>query len=395
MMTSYYTAIVVLVWLTLGTLSILVHENRRISWKNKRLFYLTYMLIAFSALAEWCGVLLNGRTDMPRWLLKAVKCADYCLTPMAGGALAAQLRQKNGWQKAMECALLANTVFQLTAVFTDWMIVIDSQNSYAHGPLYPVYIGIYLIVIVLLIAQFVIYGRSFTYQNRVSLYAIILITCIGILMQEMISGVRTAYLGVTLGAAMVFIRFTEFSQITTDEFIEEQKTALNTDPLTGLFSRYAYSNMLQMYNDGELPTDTAVFSIDLNALKETNDSLGHEAGDELIRGAADCISEAFGDKGQCYRTGGDEFVVFRSGTSRENADRILELLKEKAAAWQGTYVKKLSFAVGYALAEENSDMNVEKLVGQADQAMYRAKAAYYQTQGIDRRKSRVSRNSPQ
>ncbi|MBR5705734.1 MAG: diguanylate cyclase, partial [Deltaproteobacteria bacterium] len=67
--------------------------------------------------------------------------------------------------------------------------------------------------------------------------------------------------------------------------------------------------MKALDSEGAPPEDLAVFSIDVNGLKTVNDSLGHDAGDELIRGAADCISAAFGQTGKCYRTGGDEFVV--------------------------------------------------------------------------------------
>ena len=53
------------------------------------------------------------------------------------------------------------------------------------------------------------------------------------------------------------------------------------------------------------PGDT----IDINGLKVVNDTLGHAAGDELICGAADCISKTFEKSGTCYRTGGGGGVV--------------------------------------------------------------------------------------
>ena len=50
-------------------------------------------------------------------------------------------------------------------------------------------------------------------------------------------------------------------------------------------------------------------AVDINGLKEVNDTFGHEAGDQLIIGAANCIERAFGDYGKVFRTGGDEFIV--------------------------------------------------------------------------------------
>lgn len=47
----------------------------------------------------------------------------------------------------------------------------------------------------------------------------------------------------------------------------------------------------------------------MNGLKTVNDTKGHAAGDELIKGAADCLALSVGNKGKVYRTGGDEFMA--------------------------------------------------------------------------------------
>ena len=157
----YYTCITVLCWLTLGAMGVLVYKNSRIAADNKRVLYLTYVLVAAAALAEWCGLQMAGRTEFPRWMVKAVKCADYILTPMAGGALIMQMKLRNSWKKIMIGILAANVVAQLIAVFTDWMIVIDATNHYTHGPMFTLYILMCLSVYLLIILQFTIYGRSF------------------------------------------------------------------------------------------------------------------------------------------------------------------------------------------------------------------------------------------
>ena len=94
-MISYYTVLIILCWMALGVLCILVHEISWICKEDKHLFYLTYGIVALSALAEWLGVQLNGNTAVPVWVLSAVKCIDYILTPMAGGAIVAQMKLKN------------------------------------------------------------------------------------------------------------------------------------------------------------------------------------------------------------------------------------------------------------------------------------------------------------
>ena len=94
-MPSYYSTIVFLIWISLTVLCILVWENEHVKKESKKLFYLTYLIIAVSALSEWLGVLFNGNMNIPKWVIILVKTFDYILTPMAGGALVGQMRFKN------------------------------------------------------------------------------------------------------------------------------------------------------------------------------------------------------------------------------------------------------------------------------------------------------------
>ena len=112
---------------------------------------------------------------------------------------------------------------------------------------------------------------------------------------------------------------------------------------------------------------------------------GHEAGDELIIGATECIKEVIGSYGSIYRIGGDEFVVIANMNKRRANDSLNRLVRV-TRSWTGEKVSKLRLAAGYVLAEEYPDLNLEKLVQKADLKMYEAKAAYYSINGIDRRR---------
>lgn len=389
---SYYTSIILLSWLALGVLSVLIRENDRLSKPDKRLLYLTYALIAVSALAEWCGVQLDGRMDSPVWLLVMVKTLDYILTPMAGGALVIQMHLKNRWRNALMGILAFNAFFQVVCLFTGWMVVVDEAHRYSHGPLYGLYLSFCLAIIGLIIIEFILYGRSFRRQNRKSLYAVMLLVVAGIAIQETLPGEnRTSYIALTLGAALMFIHYLEFSQLAMDESMIEQQIKIDTDALTGLFSRHAYSRTLKRLDEaGTLPEDLAAFTIDINGLKQVNDSLGHEAGDELIRGVAACITRAIGVGRSCYPTGGDEFVVL-TPMDREEAEDALAWMYEEAKRWHGERVKTLSLSAGYALARNHDSLTAEALIRESDKAMYEAKAAYYREADRDRRnRQRIS-----
>lgn len=187
----YYTSVILITLLALMVLSILILENDRIPRSKKRLFLATNLLIALAATAEYAGVHLNGNPDFPRWMLPAVKAIDYTLTPMTGAAVILLMGKPGQKNPGLWALFAGNTAFQLLSVFHSWMIVVDDQNHYARGPLYPVYIAFYSLIILLITLRMLSYGKSFRKQNRASLYATILLVFIGIGMQELLIAAPT------------------------------------------------------------------------------------------------------------------------------------------------------------------------------------------------------------
>ena len=169
-------------------------------------------------------------------------------------------------------------------------------------------------------------------------------------------------------------------QLRMDKKLMEQRMKSSVDALTGVFSRLAYHECLEQYADS-VPADLTVFLMDINGLKGVNDALGHEAGDELICGAAQCITQAVGDRGKIFRIGGDEFVVLGQMTKAQ-AQKILAALQRIAAAWSGTKVKALSISAGCAFASDHPDFSVERLTQAADLAMYAQKQEYYRAKKL-------------
>lgn len=160
-----------------------------------------------------------------------------------------------------------------------------------------------------------------------------------------------------------------------------------TDELTGLYNRREYEENLTELSKTTLPNDFVYLSLDLNGLKEANDSFGHAAGDEIIVAAAKCIDSIFGEYGKTYRVGGDEFAVIV--TVDENT---LENLKQEFIKsvnnWKGILVDKLSISMGcVTMREVDSAMSVNEIAIMADGRMYENKSQYYISNGIDRRKS--------
>ena len=125
-------------------------------------------------------------------------------------------------------------------------------------------------------------------------------------------------------------------------------------------------------------------SIDVNGLKVVNDEIGHAAGDELIKGAADCMRAVFGSYGKVYRTGGDEFVsIFYA--SEDQLKAIAEDLEAATIKWTGEMVSSLALSVGYVARQEFKEETILDIAKLADKRMYQAKSAYYAKKGVDRR----------
>lgn len=140
------------------------------------------------------------------------------------------------------------------------------------------------------------------------------------------------------------------------------------DMLTSLYNRNKYIQFLEE-NAGEKSKRTGVLFVDLNGLKQINDSQSHEAGDSYIRRAAHNVSAVFAN--QAYRIGGDEFVVIEQSIAREEFLEKAEKLKQRMQE------ENVSASIGFLWREECADL--EKMLGEAEQQMYREKEVYYQT----------------
>ena len=103
--------------------------------------------------------------------------------------------------------------------------------------------------------------------------------------------------------------------------LEQQR---DTDVLTKLNDRHPYLAKLNYYKKVKASRSIGVAFMDLNGLKEANDELDHDAGDELLISAGQIISQAFG-RDYVYRVGGDEFVV---RAARRNSKVIVLRLRK-------------------------------------------------------------------
>lgn len=165
----------------------------------------------------------------------------------------------------------------------------------------------------------------------------------------------------------------------TDEYYREEETArlARYDSLTGLSNRHRMAHQI----DATLTAfkaarrNCAVMMLDLDRFKHVNDTLGHAAGDELLKQVAARIQRAIDRECEIGRLGGDEFQIMfpdldDRGELGEIAQKIITMLRQPYSLEEGRCV--IGASVGIAIAPHDG-VTRDEIVRAADLALYAAK----------------------
>jgi diguanylate cyclase (GGDEF)-like protein len=162
------------------------------------------------------------------------------------------------------------------------------------------------------------------------------------------------------------------------EMLEQELTSLSLatlDELTKLTNRRGFDaiaeHTIAMCRRVDEPATLLYF--DLDGFKPINDTLGHAAGDRVLRTFAQNLRETFRDSDVVARVGGDEFCVLLTSATPEDVRRPLSLLEGSLEMREGEPL--VSFSVGIAQYDPSRHSTVRALVEEADQRMYKQKRA--------------------
>ncbi|MEH2063854.1 MAG: sensor domain-containing diguanylate cyclase [Nostoc sp.] len=155
--------------------------------------------------------------------------------------------------------------------------------------------------------------------------------------------------------------------------VRNRKQASLTDELTGLHNRRGFFLMAeqQLKIAHRMKTLSWVIFIDLDGLKQINDTLGHDMGDALIVDAARLLKQSFRNSDIVARLGGDEFIVFVSSYFKD-ADSIQGHLQANITNFnqQQNRSYELSMSMGIERCSPESNMSLEQLIARSDELMY-------------------------
>lgn len=152
----------------------------------------------------------------------------------------------------------------------------------------------------------------------------------------------------------------------------------NHDSLTGLFNRRYFQAQLEHYLELALERDResgALVLIDIDDFKDINDTLGHKAGDDLLKNLATLLQEQIEEKDILARLGGDEFAILVPQISLHDVDlikqKIVGALKNHVVIANGQPVR-ITASIGATVFPDHGIV-ADELFAHADLAMYKSK----------------------
>ena len=293
-----------------------------------------------------------------RTVLMAIR---YSATPLILAMLCMALIKRMHWTIFIPAILIV--ILNFISIFTGIIFKINDTNNLVRGPIWLVpyiAVGLYGVLLIYLLIR-----RS--NKRPMEIIPIVFLAFSlgsGLILPFIFREAYASIFCITIAIAL-------FSYY---EFTILQLT--KKDSLTGLLNRHAY--FADISNDPR--SITALISIDMNGLKNLNDTVGHAAGDEALVTLGLCFNRALGNKQSAYRVGGDEFIIVCRKTSQDDVLKIVEKIKK--------YIKetKYSCSIGYSFNTEG-DKAIDDLLKESDKMMYKDKADYYASSGIERRKN--------
>jgi diguanylate cyclase (GGDEF)-like protein len=160
------------------------------------------------------------------------------------------------------------------------------------------------------------------------------------------------------------------------KLFDEIRYLAEFDMLTGLPNRVQFQSKFETLCEADTPKQAvALFLIDLDGFKQVNDRLGHQAGDQCLQAAANCLRAALAGAELVARIGGDEFAVLHLCQSNDDAARIADAIVKTLAAScddDGRHIG-IGGSVGVALAAGHRAP--KDIFAAADGALYAAKSS--------------------
>jgi len=147
------------------------------------------------------------------------------------------------------------------------------------------------------------------------------------------------------------------------------------DALTGIYNRYGFDKRLNRIFSDPSAKELGLLILDLDLFKNVNDTYGHDAGDIVLKFAADTLLRLSGDTATVCRWGGEEFTVllYNEKDPMLLAEHIRREIEASEIAINGGTIH-VTVSIGVCIAGNRSNITIADLVKSADKCLYQAKA---------------------
>ena len=347
-------------WVTIFAIilfSIKLWPRKRFRNTETRYFWITALsclfLVIEDAFESICA--LDPSLRFPRTLLSVL---GYTFRSTAAMSLLLVVVPRNKrsymyWIPSIITFLVCSSAF-----FTDAAFGFDEKYAFYRGPLG--YVAFAVPILYLLLTLWVVFKN---FSEKSSLERFIVPICAVFCLSS--SFLDVMYGGVRLNEAIIISSVFFYLVLFSNDN--------RRDSLTGLLNRQAFYDDSNLYNK----SIEAAASLDMNGLKDLNDSVGHLAGDAALKKIGECMFKAADEKTLVYRVGGDEFIIL---FLHSNVDIISGVVKQ---IFDDVVQSGYSISTGYALREKNE--SIDDVIRESDKLMYQAKADYYRSKGKEHR----------
>lgn len=271
--------------------------------------------------------------------------------------------------------------FQLVAIVVNFfypiLFSVSSDCVYKAGPARYVTLGVQVLMYLLISFYSMVISIKSKDSSRGRLITIgvfgIFMT-VAIMLQVFLPLMPMYSLGYLFGICLLHTFVIREEMIQQEIELNEAKIKVSTDPLTGVYSKHAYIDeevKIETEIDNKTLTDLAVVVFDLNDLKFTNDSFGHEAGDNYLIDSSKLI-KSYSKDIPLYRVGGDEFALFLRGEAFAKREEYFSEFNKQID--ENVMNKdRIIIASGMAVYDKEIDTSIMQVFTRADCDMYQRK----------------------
>lgn len=348
---EYFLNNFVMLFELIGLLIILfisAHVSKRIKSYTRAAVILLFVSMLVTAFETWTQTFET--LSLWRPILTAFKYTIYPLILLDVIFLVSQNIKpiSNKWRLIVSIPALVCIPIYFTSQWTHIVFYFLQDNHYSGGPLSNLPYIIFALYLVLFLVLNIIYLRNYSIRNRFIALYICLASALCVVIYIIVN--KTDDYNPIFTASLVFY------------FLFMYIHLASIDPLTGLRNRQSYYQDISETGNRV----TCVMSVDMNNLKELNDTEGHAAGDNALIEVAKSLMKSSGKRTRCYRIGGDEFMILLTLESQEEIDKQIERIKES--------LNNCPYPCAFGYAKITNDKTIDDAIKESDKQMYLNKA---------------------